>query len=240
MSRKIEKTFVVAVSVERAWKAMTDPSELNKWYAPFDVAEDGSHTTEILGEERRSEVTEFDPPHKVVTRTTLTGHEAWGVIPGTREMTVVLEASDAGTKIVITHSGFGDGEDWERELEAASHGTDETIADLVLYLETGVAFPRHHRGEKSYHGIAARQTRAGLKVVAVQPGTYGERLGLVADDVLVELGGAGIFGLAELQFFSKEHGAGEPAAAAWIRDGALMRGSAELGSRIPVDSPISA
>jgi uncharacterized protein YndB with AHSA1/START domain len=240
MSRKIEKTFVVAVSVEHAWKAMTDPGELNKWYAPFDVAEDGSHTTEILGEERRSEVVEFDPPRKVVTRTVLTGHEAWGVIPGTRDMTVVLEATDAGTKIVITHSGFGNGEDWERELEAASHGTDETIADLVLYLETGVAFPRHNRGEKSYHGIAAQPTRAGLKVVAVQAGTYGERLGLVAGDILVELGSAGLFGLAELQFFSKEHKAGEKVTAAWIRDGRLMRGSAQLGSRVAVESPISA
>ena len=110
----------------------------------------------------------------------------------------------------------------------------------MLYLETGVAFPRHHRGEKSHHGIAARQTRAGLKVVAVQPGTYGERLGLVADGILVELGGAGIFGLAELQFFSKEHDAGESAAAAWIRDGSLMHGSAELGSRIAVEGPIGA
>ena len=53
-------------------------------------------------------------------------------------MNVVFESTDSGTTVVITHSGFGDGEDWEQALEATSRGVDETIADLVCYLETGV------------------------------------------------------------------------------------------------------
>ena len=61
MGGSFERTFTVAVPVERAWKAMTDPAELNKWYFPFRVAEDGSTSTEILGQERASEVVEFEP-----------------------------------------------------------------------------------------------------------------------------------------------------------------------------------
>ena len=239
MSRKIERTFTVSVSIEQAWSAMTDPDELNQWYFPIEVADDGSLTTEILGEQRTGEVVELEPMHKLCTRTTMTGHEGWGVKPGPRDMTIVLEATDAGTQIVITHSGFGESEDWDQDLAAVSHGLEESIADLVLYLETGVAFPRHHRGEKSFTGIAANKLLAGLQVSAVQPQTFADRLGLTPGDLLVELGGVAVFGYAELQFFTKEHAIGEKADAAWIRDGRLMRGTAELGPRLPVGATVS-
>jgi uncharacterized protein YndB with AHSA1/START domain len=231
MGTTFERTFTVAVPVERAWKAMTDPAELNRWYFPFKVAEDGLTTTEILGQQRASEVIAFEPYKMLQTRTTLSGNEAWGVVAGTREMTVVFEALETGTRITITNSGFGEGEEWERDLENVMRGQAETIADLILYLETGVAFPRHHHGEKSWIGFKAWETPAGLEVGPVQPGTFAERLGLRPGDILVELDGASVFGFAEVQFFTKEHGAGETTDAAWIRGGELMRGTAELGTR---------
>lgn len=229
MSLSFEKTFVVGVPVERAWKAMTDPRELNKWYFPFEVAEDGSTKTEILGEKRTTEVVDIEPLRMFRTRTTLSGTEAWGIGAGTREMTVVFEDTESGTKITITNSGFGEAED----LSGVMRGQDETIADLILYLETGVAFPRHHHGEKSWTGFAAREQRSGLEILSVQPGTFADRLGIQPGDMLVELGGASVFGFSEVQFFTKEHSPGEQASAAWIRDGELVRGSAELGRRLP-------
>jgi carbon monoxide dehydrogenase subunit G len=232
MGSTYERTFTVSVPVERAWRAMTDPEELNKWYFPFTVAEDGSATTEILGQERASEVVEIEPYKMFHTRTVLTGGEAWGIAAGTREMTVVFEAMETGTRITITNAGFGEGEEWERDLENAMRGQAETIKDLVLYLETGVAFPRHHHGENSWIGFKGTETTAGLQVGLVQAGTFASRLGLKAGDILVELGGASVFGFAEVQFFTKEHGAGEQTSAAWVRDGQLMRGSAELGERL--------
>jgi hypothetical protein len=167
------------------------------------------------------------------TRTTLTGREGWGVMAGAREMTVVLEATESGTR-TTTNSGFGDGEEWDRDTAGAMRGQAETIADLILYLETGVAFPRHLHGEKSWIGLSWREVPAGLQVDSVQPGTFAERLGLQRGDLQVEHGGASVFGYAELGFFTKEHRAGEMAQAAWVRDGQLMRASAELGARIPV------
>ncbi len=230
--KKLERTFVVAVPVERAWKAMTHPKELNKWYFPSQQGEDGSMATEILGETRTSEVVEYETGRMFRTRTVLTGREGWGIAPGAREMTVVFEATESGTRISITHSGFGDDED----LTAVSRGVDETIADLILYLEGGVAFPRHHHGERSWIGFSGREVRAGLEVVSVQPDTFAGRLGLRKGDLLVELGGASVFSLAEVQFFTKEHGSGERAEAAWVRSGRLMRASAALGPRVPVTS----
>jgi uncharacterized protein YndB with AHSA1/START domain len=232
MNLSFEKTFVVGVPVERAWKAMTDPAELNKWYFPFRVNEDGTTETEILGGERKTEVVEFEPLRMFHTRTVMTGSEVWGAKPGTREMTVVFEDVESGTRITITNSGFGDPDD----LSSVTRGQEETIADLILYLETGVAFPRHNHGEKSWIGFSARELRKGLEVLSVQPGTFAAGVGLQSGDLIVELGGASVFGIAEVQFFTKEHAAGERAEAAWIRDGNLMRATAELGPRLPVES----
>jgi uncharacterized protein YndB with AHSA1/START domain len=232
MTQSFEKTFVVAVPVDRAWRAMTDPKELNKWYFPMRVNEDGTTETEILGAERKTEMVAFEPNRMFHTKTTMTGREVFGAVAGTREMVVVFESIETGTRITITNSGFGDAED----LSGIMRGQEETIADLILYLETGVAFPRHHHGEKSWIGFSAKELRSGLVIAAVQPGTFAAALGLQPGDILVELGGASVFGFAEVQFFTKEHAPGERASAAWIRNGELTRGSAELGPRLPVEA----
>jgi uncharacterized protein YndB with AHSA1/START domain len=236
MSRKIERRFTVSASVERVWKVMTDPDELNKWYFPITVTEEGTTHTDIRGVDEASEVVDVEPMRMLHMRTSHSGkgEENWPSPPaGTLDMTVVLEATDSGTRVVITHSGFGDGEDWALLLEAMTMGVDEGIADLVLYLETGVPFPRHP-SERCFSGIAPKRVPGGVEVMAVAPGSFADRLGLLTGDLLVELGGAAIFGPPELWFFTREHRPGEKSDAAWIRAGQLMRGSAELGSRAPV------
>jgi uncharacterized protein YndB with AHSA1/START domain len=232
VSRKIERTFTVSVAIEQVWRAMTDPAELNQWYFPFRIDDDLSTHTEIDGNDRAAEVLEFEPLRAFTLRTTMTGTEGWPHLPpGTRDMNVVFESTDSGTTVVITHSGFGDGADWEQALEATRRGVDETIADLVCYLETGVGVRRHPAFGDSWHGIGARATTAGLEVMSVQPDTFAANLGLTAGDLLIELAGAAVFGFHELNFFIREHHPGEQADAAWVHNGTLIRGTAALGPR---------
>jgi uncharacterized protein YndB with AHSA1/START domain len=239
MDRKIENTFEVAVSVENVWNAMTDPAELNKWYFPFRIAEDGTTHTEIAGDDRQNEVVAFEPMHTFHLRSTNNGQEHWPPVgPASRDMVVVVEATATGTRVIITHSGFGDGDDWDQVLASTSRGVAETIADLVLYLETGVGVRRHPALGTSFHGIGAVETRAGLLVRSVQQGTFADLVGLAAGDILVELNGASVFGLPELNFFIREHAPGEVVDAAWVRNGTLMRGSAELGPRLRMRATI--
>lgn len=119
-----------------------------------------------------------------------------------------------------------------RERCAVERGTDETLADLLLYLRTGVPFPRHNRGERSYLGLAALELPCGVEVRRVQPGAFADRIGLRPGDLLVALDGAGVFGLSDLAFFAKLRPAGAKAGARWIRDGALLEGSAVLGEGV--------
>jgi uncharacterized protein YndB with AHSA1/START domain len=228
-----ERSFEVPVPVERAWAAMTDPEELDRWYFPVEpVGDDGSIRAEICGVERTTEVIGGELHRFFHTRTELSGREGFGVVPGTREMRVTFEPTGQGTRVTITHSGWPDTPEGDCDRLATAHGSGESIADLQLYLRTGLPFPRHHHGVRCDLGLSLGEGPAGLEVRAVQPGGFGQRAGLAAGDLLVELDGASLFGLAEVAFFTKLRSAGEKAHARWIRHGTLMEGEAELGERI--------
>jgi hypothetical protein len=139
-------------------------------------------------------------------------------LDGYAEVTVTFEDHGSGTRITITRSGFGDGPDWDAALESVGRGLEESIADFVLYVETGVALPRHP-ARRSGTGIVGHDAPAGLRVHSVDRDTF---------DLLVELGGGALFGNRELLFFMREHAPGEQVDATWVRDGQLCRGSSGL------------
>jgi uncharacterized protein YndB with AHSA1/START domain len=227
-----ERSFEVPVPVERAWAALTDPAQLALWYFPVEpVGDDGSIRAEICGVERTTEVVGGERHRFFHTRTELSGREAFGVVPGARDMRVAFAPTAGGTRITITHSGWPDTAAGDCDRRATAHGSGETVADLQLYLRTGVAFPRHHREVKCDLGLSLYPGPAGLEVRDVQPGGFGARAGLAPGDLLVELDGASLFGLAEVAFFTKLRRAGDRAHARWIRAGTLNEGDAELGER---------
>jgi len=227
MSGTYERTFTVSVAIDRAWRACTDPDELARWFfAPQGVDADEARF-DLFGNEVAWKILEVDAPRRLRYR------QSGGPVPrlpGPIETCMTFETEGSGTRISITHSGFGDGADWATALESITRGADESVADLILYLETGVGFARHPM-ERSYHGIQAREVPAGLQVHAVDDGTFGARLGLEPGDLLVEVAGAPIFGYRELWTVARATPPGTAATASWIRDGALHQGTAALGAR---------
>ena len=63
-----------------------------------------------------------------------------------------------------------------------------------------------------------------MVVHAVVADSFAARLGIEPGDIVVELGGAAVFGLRELVFFRRVFAAGQAADVAWVHDGELMRG----------------
>ena len=188
----------------------------------------------MFGTDVSWEILDFDPPNRLRYKQ---GPGPNPPLPGPIETCMTFEIDGTGTRISITHSGFGDGDDWAMSLESISRGADESVADLILYLETGVGFPRHPM-EASFHGIQAREIAAGLVVHAVVPGTFGHELGLTRGDIIVEVAGAPVFGYRELWTIARSRQPGTPATVSWIRDGALHRGVATLGPR-PVENVLA-
>jgi uncharacterized protein YndB with AHSA1/START domain len=127
MNRTIERSFEVAVPLERVWQVMTDPTELNRWYFPLRADAEGRIHTEVHGQERTGEVVEAEALEFFRTRTTFTGREGFGIVPSLREMLVRFEPSAAGTRVQVTHSGWADDAESERERRTVEHGTLETL-----------------------------------------------------------------------------------------------------------------
>jgi len=109
---------------------------------------------------------------------------------------------------------------------------DEALADLALYLDHGVSFPRHRDiVADSWLGADLRDTASAPEVVEIAPGTFAEAVGLREGDLLVRLGRSPVFDVSDIGFFVREHDAGEEADVVWVRDGELHTGRGELTPR---------
>src|SRR5256884_339695 len=141
MSSDYEKTFSVHVPPERAFRAFTDPNELEQWFTPkFDAdAEEGAPGVQAQAESPGGDV------HFEVTQIKgdeLLCYRQWAADPETGvDVTVVFEPVEGGTRITVTHAGFGG--DSILESDSVRNGMFENYADLILYLDHGVSYPRH-------------------------------------------------------------------------------------------------
>jgi uncharacterized protein YndB with AHSA1/START domain len=227
MTPEFSRSFSVSAPVERAWQVFTEVDELNKWYFPVSINDVGQPQHDVMGQPTTMEILEVTRPH------TLRYRSPFGPWPidGTVETSLTFESIETGTRITLTRSGFGEGEDWESALNAHILGTEDTLADAVLYLETGVAVPRHP-SYRCWVGFAGHRVPAGVQVHKVAPGAFAGKAGLQRGDLVVGVGGVAVFDLRDIFFFEREHRPGELTEVAWIRDGQLLRSTAELGPHL--------
>jgi uncharacterized protein YndB with AHSA1/START domain len=230
MSTEYEKTFSVRVPPERAFRAFTDPNELEQWFTPkFDAdSEEGAAGVKAEaaspGGQVHFEVTQIKDDELLCYR-------QWAADPETGiDVTVVFEPVEGGTKITVTHAGFGG--DSILTSDGVRNGMAETFADLVLYLDHGVSFPRHRdMASEAWLGATFVDCGAGAEVAEVEPGGFAEQAGLQPGDILLVLGRAPVFGNREVMFFLREHDVGDELEAVWARGGELLRGTARLTPR---------
>lgn len=229
--RTLKKSFVVAVPRERAWAVFTDSAERVCWDAPFyeiDAKPGGKVRWQIPPwPVVDGEVLEVEPERL------LRHSEAAGMLPAATEVTVAFESVDGGTRITITHAGFGDGPEWGDAFESHSLGWNECIYDLVLYLMQGVVAKRFSTPWQTTLGLAVDDTPVGVRVVAVEPGGYGEEAGMQPDDVVVRIAGVPIFTRSDLWAVQHGNTAGAQLAAEFARGSELLAGSAALRSNVP-------
>jgi len=136
--RKAEGSVEIAASPDMVWRALTDATELARWFpleARVEPGEGGSvymsWKNEYAGE---SKILVWDPPHHL--RTT------WGFDPhGVAQVTdYLLEARSGNTFLRVVTSGFPEGASWDAWIEGTRRGWVFELASLKHYLE-------RHRGE---------------------------------------------------------------------------------------------
>ncbi len=211
MSEKYKRTFVVAVPVARAWQAFTDPQEREAWM--------GSRPVELDLGEMKVEALE---PHQ-----RLSWSQSHSGLDGSYQTAVTFEEVASGTRITIVRSGFGDSEDWLHFAENTQRGGDEMIADLILYLETGVRAVRHFQFLSGI-GATTLESGPGVRITHVVPGGFAAEAGMRSGDLLLRLNGAPVLGMSDVAFACREHAPGVVLEAEYVRGTEVRRGSAPL------------
>jgi uncharacterized protein YndB with AHSA1/START domain len=230
MSSDYERTFSVRVPPERAFRAFTDPTEVEQWFTPkFDA--DAREAAAGVQAEAASPGGQVHFEVTQIKVDELLCYRQWAADPNTGvDVTVVFEPVEGGTKITVTHAGFGG--DSILRSDSVRNGMFESYADLILYLEHGVSFPRHRDIQTSgWLGAMFLDTGAGAEVAEVEPGGFVDQAGMQSGDVLVQLGRGAVFGNREVMFFLREHDVGDEVEAVWARDGKILRGTGRLTPR---------
>jgi len=221
---KLEKSFVISVPPARAWEVFTDGEERSKWDADvweIDLRAGGATHWKIGPLESTGRVDEV-VPEQLFRQTDLTGPHA------NSEITVTFEEVDEGTRVTITHAGFGDGEEWQGALESTSFGWGQAIADLFAYLETGVRPERFNTNLLSNPGMVVIDTPAGLRVKRTEPAGFAEQVGLKEGDLVLTVAGAPVFTTPEMWVILRLYKPGDKVAVDYISDGKRRSGSGEL------------
>jgi uncharacterized protein YndB with AHSA1/START domain len=221
-----ERTFSLTVPVERAWRAFTDPRELEIWFTErFDGDQDEqTWAAESPGGRVGFEVTEFVENERL-------GYRQWAADPETGvDVTVVFESVDGGTRITMTQAGFGSGS--ILASDQVRRGMDEALADLVLYLEHGVRFARHRDvTARSSLGATFVEVPGAVAVDEVTPRSFADAAGLRPGDLLLQLGHSTVFDLSDVAFFLRDHAEGDQVDVVYARNGELDQTSGRLAPK---------
>ncbi len=208
-----EITFELSFPVERVWQGFFEMEGAPQAPAPGTTFV----RTDAIG--TKVEINEVVEPQRFAYTDEWPG--------GTATNVIVFEATETGTRIVVTRTGFGEHDLFGVVNESQPLGWLESFRDLAVYLETGVAMRRHLR-ERSATGIVTRQTAAGLVVLDVVPGGTGAEAGLRPGDLLISMNGAAIYERTHMWLLARLYEPGAEVEIEFVRDGGLLRARAHM------------
>jgi hypothetical protein len=204
-----DATFDVAATPAEAWKSLEElrarTTDAGEWWLP--------------GFECRGAEVEVEPERQLTVRK-LDQPCADTLIA------ITFEHAGTGTRIHVVQSGF-DEAFVKMAGEAFWLHARHLFADMHLFFETG-AVARRAWLPWAPLGVSVSGEPFGLRVARVQTGTWAERVGLRADDVLLTVAGAPLYTVPELGVVERIVHAGEVVAATWVRDGDSAEASAAV------------
>lgn len=229
MSSTYERSFVVKVPVERAWSAFIKREGREAWMSPpgrdpmdnpgVEYPAPGFPKVELkVGKVEQNKLLQWSTHHVADEQ------------PGWVETTVTFEEVASGTRITITRAGFGETPEWQLFKQSSSLGMDHSLIDLVAYLETGVNVSRHFTGHSSI-GASMVEGPGGIEIVHAVDGGFAAETGMRPGDLLISIGGAGVYHRSDVWFIQREHEPGTEFEATYVRGGSLLSGRGRLSEK---------
>jgi uncharacterized protein YndB with AHSA1/START domain len=134
MGRSLEKELFINATPQRVFQALTEPAELERWFvqkAEVDLRPGGTIRLEWAPDAVEiGTILVCEPPHRL--------SYSWEALsPSPTTITFELTAENEGTRLRLTHTGIGQGEDWDTYYTSVNGGWNIHLTNLTTWLETG-------------------------------------------------------------------------------------------------------
>ncbi len=207
------KTFEFAAPIEEVWRAFYETDEPQVWNNPI------KGDAYISAGATQVQINELEPGHGI----------RWSETEGDDriEMSVSLEATETGTRLTITRSGFGSGDDWIDQHTARLQGWEDALHDLGVYLESGLTLRRIHEWKSSFAATLTEVT-GGLRARSVASEGFAHDAGLRPGDLVIRLAGVPVFRRSDQWLIQRMYQPGETVTVDYIRDGEERHGEGAM------------
>jgi len=153
--RLFEMSIDIDATPEQVWSALTDASELTRWFPLQARVIPGAGGSMFWGWDDHwaweSEIQTWEPGKRLTLVENRPAFDVHGnPLPGAAQqlaMEFTIETHGGRTTVRLVHSGFGDGASWDDELDSVSAGWQFELRGLRHYLE-------HHRGRTRCYAAA--------------------------------------------------------------------------------------
>src|SRR5688572_30045328 len=135
VGRTVEKELFIAAAPERVYRAFTVKDDLERWFvtsADIETRAGGAFNLHWNNDSVNGEYVQLDAPRRITF--------TWDERPkyGITTCTIELIPEADGTLLRLTHTGFGDGDNWDELYNGVNSGRTEELGNLKTWLETGV------------------------------------------------------------------------------------------------------
>ncbi|MFB4313764.1 SRPBCC domain-containing protein [Actinomadura sp. 21ATH] len=174
MTRDHRHEIEIDASADDVWRAVTDATELTRWYADRARVTPGENGTVTVGwetpggtvEEGTSRIDVWKPGRRL--RLVDLPPADPGDFPALDEPTVqewTITTTEGGRTVLrLVHSGFPDSDDWDDFYDSTDHGWDAFLLSLRHYLERHPGEPRRSIVATAPHAPAWERVRAACGV----------------------------------------------------------------------------
>jgi uncharacterized protein YndB with AHSA1/START domain len=136
---RIERVVTLPVSQERAWRAITDPAEISKWFEGCEMTELRVGAGFVMGGDARCRIEAVEPPRRFAYSWHPGGEQDQETPLAEQPLTLVeftLEEIADGTKLTVVETGFTSlpAEMYERAFRENTGGWAEVLGNLAAYL----------------------------------------------------------------------------------------------------------
>jgi len=144
--KTITRKLFIKAAPDRVFKALTEKTELERWFVPVAEIEPqpgGTFRIEwVPGMGEHGKVQRVEAPRVF----SFTWEGQFSPTPTT--ITFELADTNGGTELSLTHSGIGEGKGWEAYagMDVPGKGWDAHLSDLTAWVETGTCPPPGPRG----------------------------------------------------------------------------------------------